>query len=456
MVPLDPEATDDLPGARISVLPSASDGSAPYLVVCVGATRVAQSIPRAGSLVVGRGSTASLRLEDRALSREHFSITWDHEGVWLRDLGSQHGTAVDGVRVAEPVRLRGDQVIRAGHTTSSFQQPGAPARSPDFVVAGVPVWSGDPAMAPVIRQLQRLAAAELPVLVLGETGTGKEVAARALHAWSSRASGPFVAINCAALPEALVEAELFGHERGAFSSASVARPGLFEVASGGTLFLDEVGELAPGSQAKLLRALETRRVQRLGDAGAEREVDVRVVSATNASLASSPTFRRDLFFRLGGATVAMPPLRERPIDVIALARAFLGESCARSGRPLLELGVDAVTMLLAHPWPGNVRELRHLIDHAVASEPGSALSPRWLRGQLQRAPTARPTRSAPTPVPGPPSSFRPIEDEVRELERSRMAQALRATRGNRTRAAELISMPRRTFLTKLKQYALDG
>src|SRR5439155_8250906 len=206
----------------------------------------------------------------------------------------------------------------------------------------------DPAMARVFALLERLASAELPVLVTGETGVGKENAAYAVHHWSKR-SGPFVAVNCAALgPESLVDSELFGHEKGAFTGAVAAKAGLFESAAGGTVFLDEVGELPVAIQAKLLRALETRKITRLGETK-ERPIELRLVAATNRALedeVAAGRFRQDLYFRLSGATVILPPLRDRKCEIPVLARALLAEACARHGRAAMTITPGAMPVLL--------------------------------------------------------------------------------------------------------------
>jgi DNA-binding NtrC family response regulator len=445
------EETDDLLPQSQSL--GLDEAPPPYLVVCSGGARRAHALPRGGVLVVGRSLEAQVRLEEATVSRAHLELRSDGGVTYATDLGSQHGTSIGEVRLEGPRELGGPAVISAGRAVLAFY-PDTRAPSPSHHVGAVPVWALDAGMVRAYAQLEHLAASTIPTLLLGETGVGKEVAARALHQWSARAQGPFVAINCAALPDTLVEAELFGYERGAFSSADHSRAGLFEAAHGGTLFLDEVGELPVAAQAKLLRVLESRTVQRLGDGGQEREIDVRVVAATNAPLAdelSARGFRRDLYYRLAGATVTLPPLRERPLELVALTLALLAQACDDLARERLVLSAHALTALLQHPWSGNVRELRHLMDYLAAGEGAALVRAKHIKQWLSRG--SAPRRSV-LPAPPAPSSFRPIDQELRELERHRMAAALHATGGNRTRAAELISMPRRTFLTKLKQYDL--
>jgi DNA-binding NtrC family response regulator len=329
----------------------------------------------------------------------------------------------------------------------------------------------DPAMSRLYALIERLAAAELPVLVCGETGTGKELAARAVHQWSARKARPLVAFNCAALTENLVESELFGHEKGAFSGAVAAKSGLLEVASGSTVFLDEIGEMSPTTQAKLLRVLETKRVIRVGDVR-EREIDIRLVAATNRNLADevrAGRFRQDLFFRLGAATLWLPPLRDRKRELAILAQTFLADACKAANRAPITISDDAMQRLATYEWPGNVRELKNVMDYVAAafSEPvlqawhlsKSLSGPSEIDDDVEPAPTPKRARTS-TPLPFPtvpidgetPTKFRPIEDEIKELERRRMIEALAAAGGNQTRAADLIAMPLRTFQAKLRFY----
>jgi DNA-binding NtrC family response regulator len=308
-----------------------------------------------------------------------------------------------------------------------------------------------PAMLRVYELVRRLAAADLPVLITGETGVGKEHAAFAVHHLSPRARGPYVALSCAAMPETLVESELFGHERGAFTGAAAAKAGVLETASGGTLFLDEVGELAPAAQAKLLRALESHRITRLGDVR-ERPVDVRLVAATNRNLAEdvkAGRFRQDLYFRLGAATVILPPLRERRCEIPLLARAFLDGARARAGRTPLEMAAGAMHAVLVHAWPGNVRELKNLME-LFAATIDDTVTVEDVRAALG----GEPPDEAPDAPVGAPPALGNLAEELRALERRRILQALEAAGGVRTRAAALIGMPIRTFTWKLKQHGL--
>jgi two-component system response regulator AtoC len=321
-------------------------------------------------------------------------------------------------------------------------------------VGGREIVAAAPAMVQLYTVIQRLARSDIPVLIHGETGAGKENAAYALHQWSPRREQKLLTVNCAALPEQLIESELFGYERGAFSGADRARAGLFEAANGGTLFLDEVGELSAQAQAKLLRAVESKRISRLGSSE-EREIDVRLVAATNRSLESeikTGRFRQDLFFRLSAATVAIPPLRQRPQDLLLLARRFLEQACAALGRPVPALAPGTLRLLAEHAWPGNVRELKNAMDYLAATVTEPVLEPGTLPRSILPA-TPAPETAASTE----PAEMAPLGDlyeEIRQLERRRIAEALEAAGGVQVKAAELIGMPLRTFAGKVRLYGL--
>jgi len=329
----------------------------------------------------------------------------------------------------------------------------------------------DPAMKRLYEMLDVVAPTGLSVLILGETGVGKEVFAEALHRRSSRVGAPFLKLNCAALPESILEAELFGYEKGAFTGATQTKVGLFEAADGGTLFLDEVGEMAPSTQTKVLRALESGEVMRLGSS-TTRKVDVRFISAANRDLrklVASGGFRADLFFRLNGITMTLPPLRKRPEDVLPLAEVFLARSARKLGKPPPRLGEEARKALGAHPWPGNVRELRNVIERAVVLCQGESLKPEDLlihEGEIEAVVAQSPAPSA-TPLPGPPEDeqvtmrlpVRPAAPELKgkleEFERAQLLDALAKTHGNQTRAAKLLGIARRTLIKKMVRYGIE-
>jgi len=305
-----------------------------------------------------------------------------------------------------------------------------------------------------VAETQRVATTDTTVLLLGESGTGKELFARAIHHLSPRREKPFVAINCAAIPETLIESELFGHERGAFTGATERRPGKFELASGGTIFLDEIGDLPLSAQGKLLRAIEEKVVDRVGGR-APVPVDVRVVAATNRELQAATEageFRRDLYFRLAVFPIEIPPLRERGDDVMLLARHF----AAQLGRELRKreatLSDGATAALRAHRWPGNVRELENAIERACILADSASLTPADLglarEGFGQRVEEVL----ADFDISGTLSEA--AERAARAVERRKIADALRAHDGNKTRAAEELSVSYKTLLTKIKEYNL--
>ncbi len=295
--------------------------------------------------------------------------------------------------------------------------------------------------------LRRVADSPVNVLITGESGTGKELVARALHHHSGRAEGPFVAINCGALPEPLMESELFGHERGAFTGAERAKEGLVRAAQGGTLFLDEVGELPAALQVKLLRVLQERRVRPVGGTR-EHEVDVRIVAATNRDLASEVAagrFRQDLFYRLDVVRIHLPPLRERPEDVPLLAEHFLGKHTALQ-RKRLRFTPEALAWLGRRDYPGNVRELENLVERAVALCAGEYITLEDLPAEPAAAPAA-------TPLPVLSEGFQ-LDAWLQEMERQLLLQALEQAGGVRTRAARLLGTTFRSFRYRLAKYGL--
>ena len=300
----------------------------------------------------------------------------------------------------------------------------------------------------VLAHAARVAHTETTVLLTGESGTGKEVVARFIHHASRRSHGPFVAINCAALPDQLLESELFGHERGAFTGAVSAKPGRIEQAAAGVLFLDEVGEMAPTVQAKLLRVLEEREFMRLGSTRVVH-ADIRVIAATNRDLHAAMKrgeFREDLYYRLGVFEIALPPLRTRLDDILELADAFLAEIGESVGRPAAGISRDARDQLLAYAWPGNVRELRNAIERAVILADGGMIRGEHLPGTVPRG------TSRPDDVPGAPLPAGGVNLE--SIERSLVVQALTQARHNKTRAAKLLGLTRAQLYSRIEKYGL--
>ncbi len=314
----------------------------------------------------------------------------------------------------------------------------------------------DPAMAALLARAAQLARAEASLLITGESGTGKEVLARHIHAASRRARGPFVALNCAALPETLLESELFGHEKGAFSGAVAARKGKFEQAEGGTLLLDEIGEMDPRLQAKLLRVIQEREVDRLGGT-APVKVDVRLLAATHRDLAAEVAkgrFREDLYFRLNVLALHIPPLRARPADILPLAEHFCARYARANGLPARPLSPAARAMLLAHPWPGNVRELENCAHRAVLLAEGGEIGPEAIELVAPRAPEMPAPLLAQVAPPARASGL--VGRKVEEVERELILETLSHCLGNRTRAAEILGISIRTLRNKLGEYRAAG
>ncbi len=307
------------------------------------------------------------------------------------------------------------------------------------------------AMRALLLRAGRFAASDAPVVILGESGTGKEVVARTLHASGPRASRPFVAINVAALPAELLESELFGHAKGAFTGAVRPKTGLFEEAHGGTLFLDEIGEMPLPLQAKLLRALQDGEIRRVGEARAFA-VDARIVCATHRDLAAEVrkgTFREDLYYRLRVLTLKVPPLRERREDVLPLARAFLREE---SGTNATAFAPDAEARLLAHGWPGNVRELQNAVKHGAALARGKLVRAEDLPDELGDVTSVQPSlQPAPQPATGP-AELRSLA----EIEREHVLRVLDACGGSQVEAARVLGIGRNTLWRKLRTFATDA
>ena len=298
-------------------------------------------------------------------------------------------------------------------------------------------------MQDVLELAARVAPLDTTVLVYGESGTGKEFIVRMIHDQSPRAGAPFVSINCAALTETLLESELFGHVRGAFTGAVRDKAGLFEVAGNGTIFLDEIGEVAPTVQAKLLRALQEREIRRVGGERSIR-VQARVVAATNRDLRAAVeagTFREDLYFRLGAFIITVPPLRDRREDIPPLAHQFMTRAAARMKKDVRSISADAMTALMNYRWPGNVRELEHAVERAVILANGANIRARDLPPEVTRK-----------------GRLRPDADtlDLHEQERVSIERALERFGGNRRRAAEALNISTVTLWRKMKRYGLSS
>jgi two-component system, NtrC family, response regulator AtoC len=485
-------------------------------------------LPEQGTVSIGRAVENDICIDDPSISRRH-ALLYTGETLRIRDLGGRNGTRLREARFSgprnsdrDPTTELHERVVRAGETAELtthdvihlgtqmmliqpatpdlrpmlFSNPGvedvlteevAPStKLPPKIISHEPspaqsLVLHDPAMQRLYQMAERVADSTISILLLGETGVGKEVFAKTIHQLSGRRKGPFVGLNCAALSETLLESELFGHERGSFTGAVASKPGLLETAQGGTVFLDEAGELPMSTQVKLLRVIEERMVLRVGGVK-PRPIDVRILSATNRDLEreiSVGRFREDLYFRLNGISLILPPLRERVADIVPMAKNFIKLLCERSGQsPQPVLSTAALDWLQSYSWPGNIRELRNLIERALLLCGSGAIEPEHLL--VEKFPSNFPPRSSGPisthnlpPPPSqpfsestmpPPSSEMGIEAEsgdvgpndlknrVQEAERMCIIRALEQCGGNQTKAAKVLGISRRTLVTRLAVY----
>ena len=471
------------------------------LVFYLGRAAHTYTLPDTGRVSIGRAPENDIRVDDPSVSRHHLCL---HLGasVQVEDLGSANGTYVvpsisdepspqdaEGTRrnkhvlgsrlsAQTPVPLKLRDSLRLGSVFAELQMrqrvarslpPGAPTQQAPLLDRRIV----DPATVRSYELALQVASSDLTVLLTGETGVGKEILAETIHTNSARSHKPFLRLNCAALAESLLESELFGHERGAFTGALRAKEGLLEATNGGTVFLDEIGELPAGIQAKLLRVLEERKVTRVGSSS-PRPIDVRFVAATNRDLrrdVASGKFRKDLLFRINAVTILLPPLRERPLDIAPLALHFLTLFCQKNGLATPVLGELALLRLREHSWPGNVRELKNVIESAAFLHPGGRLLPehfvldaepssaRSAGNEHQTGGTASNQGSPRGP------SERAASPRVLEISRAvsvvpptdepeRVLAALASCGGNQTRAAKLLGFSRRTLVNRLREYDL--
>ena len=452
-------SSGNAPTDRIDTDSAAPPALLELVVVCGDELRTFD-LPAAGEVTLGRAPDAGIRIDDPSVSRQHARL---HLGsaISIEDLGGANGTFLHARAVqteGETLNARqlrsesaelavGDRFVFGTASAVVRHAPaldlpdlGGPASSeqPGVVVS-------DAAMRALYEQAARAAKATISILLLGETGVGKEVLARSIHAHSPRKNAPFMGINCAALPETLLETELFGCEKGAFTGALQARAGLFEAAHTGTVFLDEIGELPLGTQVKLLRVLEERTVTRVGATRA-KPIDVRFIAATNRDIEAASNqgeFRQDLFFRLNGITLEIPPLRERPADLELLIHSLLRAACRQLERTEpLTFSTAALELLRGHSWPGNVRELRNAMERAAVLCPGNVILPEHLPPAV-RQPSARPAPTAAV------TASKPVP-----LDRERVIEALNQAAGNQTRAAEILGISRRTLVSRLGDFDL--
>jgi len=370
--------------------------------------------------------------------------------VLLTAFGSMDG-AIEAIRqgaydyLAKPFKKEEIRlVVRRSLEHSRLVRENARIREELRERQGSPLIGSSPAMLEVYKLVARVSAGKSTVLLEGESGTGKELAARAVHANSPRRDRPFVPVNCAALPETLLESELFGHERGAFTGAVASKRGLFEAADQGTLFLDEIGDIGPALQVKLLRVIQEQEVRHVGGT-ASVKVDVRIVAATNRDLAQmvkDGKFREDLFYRLNVVRIVMPPLRERREDIPMLAHHFLQKATVSSNQPVRGFVPETMALLERYHWPGNVRELENVIERTVSLAPGPLIMPDDLPETVRKAEAA---------PPGGDESLLSLE----EVEKRHLGKVLRETGGNKVRAARILGIDRRTLYRMAERFGMD-
>ncbi|WP_437821229.1 sigma 54-interacting transcriptional regulator [Sorangium sp. So ce1078] len=441
-------AGDRTPQGQASLIVRAGDGTAQVIDLTDG-----------GVIAVGRAPESTVCVDDPRVSRNHARIARRGHALELVDLGSRNGTSVNGAAVREAERvLAGGDVIRIGpaEIVVAIAAPALPAPPPsrpgaapaavEDALSGAGFVVADEAMVKVFQVVQRLARAQTTVLVLGETGSGKEVVSEQIHRASPRADGPFVRLSCAALPETLLESELFGHEKAAFTGADRRKIGYFEAAQGGTLLLDEIGELPLAMQAKLLRVLESRRMARIGGTQ-EIELDVRVVCATHRDLqaeVAAGRFRQDLYYRISTFVLRVPPLRERRAEIALLAHRFAQQVAERMGERAPRFAPAALMVLEAHAWPGNLRELRNAVEHAVVLAEDGVIEVEHLPASVTGDGAAPPSAGDRAAMPA----------RLAELEKKSIEDALAAEGNNQTRAAKRLGISRRALLYKLDKYNL--
>jgi transcriptional regulator with PAS, ATPase and Fis domain len=427
-------------------------------------------------LTLGRLPESGVVLDDPAVSRRHAVIrAREGGGHVIADLGSANGTLLDDRRVEIPTPRRdGDRVRIAGYTLL-YRAETAPAEQPrdqetddrtvyEHATERPQLLGTSRAMAPIFDLIDQAARSPIPVLIEGETGTGKELVARAIHRASARSSGPFVAINCAAIAENILESELFGHRRGAFTGATQDKKGLFEAANGGSIFLDEIGEMPLPMQPKLLRVLQEGEIAPVGETRA-RPVDVRVISATNRDLLSQTedgSFRTDLYYRLAAFPIRIPPLRDRREDIPLIAERLLAAASHRHQKRFSGLTSQALELLMRFDWPGNVRELQNELERGAAiAHDGEALgvmhlSERVRAGTGSSAPPTDPGRSASGSAATTQTmeATGPLRNARAAFESKYITQVLAEQGGNVTRAARVLGLSRYALQKKIKEYGL--
>ncbi|HUJ60443.1 MAG TPA: sigma 54-interacting transcriptional regulator [Kofleriaceae bacterium] len=422
----------------------ASDGL--RLIVLGHRQLLAYALPARGSLTIGRDRSCAIAIDDPSIDPQHARLACD--ALTIEDLGSAEGVRLRGARLepGRPAALHCDEVAQLGAISIVVQRAPLPAAVGAVPPGLQPMLSA--AMRALYQLVDRVAVGTISVLILGETGVGKEVLAEAIHRRSTRAAAPLLRLNCAALTDTLLESELFGHEKGAFTGAAASKQGLLESAHGGTVFLDEIGELPLPTQVKLLRVLESREVLPVG-AVRPRPIDVRFIAATHRDLEAridQGQFREDLYFRLNGITLRIPPLRERLDELETLAGHFVAMIAHGLGRPAPLLSAAAVARLRGHTWPGNIRELRNCLERAVLLCHGDCITGDDI------VVVARRSRE---PTPAPPDALGDLRRRTAAVEREHIVAALARAAGNQKAAAQLLGISRRTLANKLDAFGID-
>ena len=457
----DDERTMTVPGLR-------PQGPSTRFVEVVSPGHPSPFRAREGIVRLGRDATNEVVIDDPFVSRVHLEIKIFPSGVTLVDMDTKNGTHHQGARIRE-LPLKDEVSLRLGKQIDITVRLGDDAAKPAPIAPAAPRHRRDsfdlvgasPAMERLRAAVSRIAPSPLTVLIEGETGTGKEVIARALHAQSPRVAKPFVVFDCAAVSPSLIASELFGHRKGAFTGADEHRAGLFEVADGGTLFLDEIGELSKPLQSRLLRALESGEIRRVGDNQAIM-VDVRVVCATHRSLeemVKAGDFREDLLFRINTFEITVPPLRDRRDDIPGLVEHFVRRARPQTPPDVAVADADAVAAMAAHHWPGNIRELANAVEHALVLCDELPLLLAHLPARfaaLRPASTETPSiaiQPIPAAIVAAPGHGRP--ESLRELEMRAILEGLERNKGNKARTADELGISLKTLYNKLHQLS-DG
>lgn len=444
------------------------DLSHPHVLVMWEGGSLSRPVRVGESLTIGRAADCDLVVDHPSVSRRHALLSVGCPSR-IEDLGS-----ANGIRIGEVVLRAEHAILEQGRAAAiggallvvHGALGGPPRKRLDRGSASTEAGRSDSVTVVRDDETRRIhatvdlvAKSSIPVLLLGETGVGKDVLAEAIHRRSPRASRPFVRVNCAALPTALLESELFGFERGAFTGAGQAKAGLVESADGGTMFLDEIAEMDPSMQSKLLHVLERGEVTRLGSLR-PRPVDVRFVAATNRhidALVASGAFRKDLYFRLKGLSIVVPPLASRRVEIAPLAEHFLERACTKLNRPTLQISPAALECLQRYEWPGNIRELRNVVDRAAALCTGSVIEIAHLPVECTALPSGNKTDRE-EPPPRIAEAPEPMLDEARRaarsVERQHIVDALERCAGNQSAAARMLGISRRTLVARLAEYKI--